>query len=322
MFYPYLRGKQHELAAIRCTAQTIARSAKITPIIEPVTANLKPLHKASSEVLEAGASIALITNPQVGALASRNDVLDTPALSGLLDNYESVLPTLLVHSSTSVVQARAFLGKYDRPVVFVHKSASVHGNQIADLANGHGHQVSHLFRTASHTYRALFTGLAKALLNDHFTRCAKNADYPDDEFYSDAHQTYTGHGYHGFGDYSIVGDQFKESGGPAHAVALHLHYQRPDGNLWVRHFVSDDTETTADTPGKFLQAVRKLEHYVNRNPAVGNTDGCREYLQYARDAHFPGLGVAKQLSIRHHLELMAQILSPPRSGRTPTRRAS
>ena len=61
MYYPYLRGKQHELAALRATAPQMARSGEIVPVVEPVSEDPARLERAATDVLQAAIPFVLIT---------------------------------------------------------------------------------------------------------------------------------------------------------------------------------------------------------------------------------------------------------------------
>ena len=69
MYFPYLRGRQNELLAVRDCAGTIVSGGKIMPIIEPVRRNHENLARALRNYAEAGVPFILIVNPQVGELA-------------------------------------------------------------------------------------------------------------------------------------------------------------------------------------------------------------------------------------------------------------
>jgi len=65
MYYPYLRGKQYELIMIRENAARMAAS-NVTPIIEPVKANLAGLKRAIDKLTDNNTRFVLIANPQYG----------------------------------------------------------------------------------------------------------------------------------------------------------------------------------------------------------------------------------------------------------------
>ncbi len=65
MYYPYFRGKQFELIAIRESADLIASSGFV-PIIEPVRESLSGLEKALGALADAGAQAVVVINPRHG----------------------------------------------------------------------------------------------------------------------------------------------------------------------------------------------------------------------------------------------------------------
>jgi hypothetical protein len=65
MYYPYLRGKQFELIALREFADSYNNYA-IMPIIEPVKPTFNSMTLAINIMRDRGLRFALILNPQVG----------------------------------------------------------------------------------------------------------------------------------------------------------------------------------------------------------------------------------------------------------------
>lgn len=160
----------------------------------------------------------------------------------------------------------------------------------------------------SRSYVAGFDQGTPVLLADPFERQAKNEDYPPREFFSDLHKRYAQEGFGGFGDFLIVGNHYTEGGGAAHAVAIHLTNREGTGDIWIRHFVSDRTRGTADTPGKFLEALRKTARFIRSGENWHRTEGCLEFLALEQRQHFPGLGFVKKISMKHHIALMDRVL--------------
>ena len=66
MYFPYLRGRQFELIAIRELLENNLISDKIIPIIEPVRAS-STLLKTIVQCKNANQPLAFIINPQVGS---------------------------------------------------------------------------------------------------------------------------------------------------------------------------------------------------------------------------------------------------------------
>ena len=84
MYYPYLRGKQFELLALREFANKNANNRTIVPIIEPVKNTFNSLRTAIEVMLKQGLSFALVLNPNDGdfkkSLKSYNVLQEIPAL--------------------------------------------------------------------------------------------------------------------------------------------------------------------------------------------------------------------------------------------------
>ena len=97
------------------------------------------------------------------------------------------------------------------------------------------------------------------LVSDRFVRKPRNADYPPKEFFTDLNTVAGNANRSHFGDFSIVGDRYTETGGAAHAVTLHhVHYAKGARSLDISHFISDRIHTSVDTPGKIIEALSHL----------------------------------------------------------------
>ena len=69
MYFPYLRGRQFELIALREMVEKGVLSSRITPIIEPVKLS-STLVKTIETYSDNSKRLAIITNPQVGSFNS------------------------------------------------------------------------------------------------------------------------------------------------------------------------------------------------------------------------------------------------------------
>ena len=156
-------------------------------------------------------------------------------------------------------------------------------------------------------YRRHFSGSTRILIRDGFER-KRNADYHEVDNFSDLHITYRDMGMDGYGDFLTVGDNYSEGGGPAYAVAIHLTYIDPDHDeaMFIYHFVSDTNDTPTDPAGKFAQALAKLIWRLDEGDSkLVETSAIREFRDLHARGHFPGLGYVKKISIKHHLETLA-----------------
>ncbi|HEK1307190.1 sce7725 family protein [Pseudomonas sp. KCJK8927] len=305
MYYPYFRGKQYDLIAIRECADIMAGRGFV-PILEPVKESLSGVVRTVDAVIDAGGSIVLVVNPQYGELSR-----DSSSILELLeDSYEqssAVFAGILLSESTDLEEIRDLLETLDgRRVLFIHAGF----RDGADLLNliSTDDDVAHVFlEKANRRYQRSFNEFERIIVKDGFEKRA-NRLHPEVEFFSDLHTTFMEDGADGFGDFLMVGDEYSEGGGPAYAVAIHLTFIDDDqgDDMFIHHFKSDRFETPTDPAGKFAEAVRKLvAEATSPNTKIDRTRAVQEFIDLHNRGHFPGLGYIKKLSMQHHIEVMA-----------------
>lgn len=308
MYYPYFRGKQFELVAIRETAPLLSRSG-FTPIIEPVRETLSGLSRAIRVMQEHAAQSIIIVNPQLGDHSSDNATVSSLIQEEILNDAQ-ILPGVVATSGMTVSQVEEVWEPFSNAGIAVIHAGFTEAESLAAAARRHGQVRANVFLEdlSGKLYRRHFRSLGKAILvKDGFTQ-RKNRDYPEEDSFSELHITYPDEGVDAFGDFLIVGDNYSETGGPAYAVAIHLTYvdQARDGAMFVRHFVSDRKDTPQDPAGKFGEALAKLVQFLDANPGkLLESSAIREFRDLHADHHFPGLGYVKKLSMKHHLEVLA-----------------
>jgi hypothetical protein len=300
MYFPYLRGRQYELLALRELAEENLLGRHVISIIEPV--KVSPTFMSTMEAFaKTGQEIALIFNPEVGDLAGKKQ--QTVNDLRIFLEGGKVIPSIIVNTSASKCLRELQIAS---------------GNILTILDNGdflktyetEFGSVSPLFTLFPDDRRIRrFVRENKILFEDKFQKKTRNADYPEDEFFSDDHLYYMGEGYQGFGDYSIVGNEFTESAFAPHAVAIHIVYFDKDNALRIRHFISDSNEDISDVAGKFAEAVAKLAVWYNNVEPKPFTRGLQTLLRHHENGTYPGLPTLKKLSIMHHLELIGQFLN-------------
>lgn len=305
-YYPYFRGKQFELKAIQEKAQLIA-DAGFTPIIEPVKESLSALERAFEALSGVGAKAIVVINPAHGKL--RDD--SSPILDLLHSKYlvGGFLPGILLRDSLSSNTLTTLLdnvGTLD--LAFIH-AGSYDASAVAAEIKARNLKAIDFFdqKTAGPLNLRRFEPNPRILLKDGLTQ-TKNSLYPKMEQFSDLHVTYRERGFDGYGDFSIVGDNYSETGGPAWAVAIHLTFVDPNNQneMYVYHFKSDSNDSPADPANKFSEALTKLIAEVNSpRTKVLQSSAVSEFRDLHRRKHFPGLGYVKKLSMIHHLETLA-----------------
>jgi len=312
MYHPYFRGKQFELITIRETAALMA-GAGFVPIIEPVKESLGGLEKTLKAICDAGGRAIVVVNPFHGDHQEDGANITKLLQTGYIGN-DAISAGILLRADTSLASAIATYGEHnDHNPTFVHAGFTAQKG-LADYL-GVGLPASHhvfIEEQANTLYRKHFDGSSRVLVRDGFKRL-KNSEYakiPFEEF-SELHLTYGDMNMVGFGDFLTVGDSYSEGGGPAYAVAIHLTFIDPtkDDVMFVYHFVSTTNDTPTDPAGKFAQALKKLIDKLNTgNAKLLETGAIQEFRELHAKGHFPGLGYVKKLSMKHHIETLADYL--------------
>lgn len=304
MYHPYFRGKQYELVCIRENAQLLA-TRNFVPIIEPVRKSLRQLEKALEAIGEAGGRAIVIINPDQGDHAA-----DTADLRALIGDHAAVCSGVTLRSEDSIEIARELLDEPPTRAVSIVHAGFTHGKLLVEHLQRREIE-SHVFieNHCSKLYRRNFQGRPRILLRDGF-QLRNNKNYPDREPFSDLHVTFAEEeGMTGFGDFLIVGDEFRDAGGPAWAVAIHITCidRSRDDEMLIYHFKSDTNDTPADPAGKFAEALARLIEEIDRDGTpIEETRAILEFRQLHAERHFPGLGYVKKLSMQHHVETLAR----------------
>ncbi|GEK07237.1 sce7725 family protein [Schleiferilactobacillus harbinensis] len=300
MYYPYLRGKQFELIALRELLELGLLDSHVIPVIEPVKAS-STLQSTLIQFQRKNHFIAVIQNPRVAPyLPFNNEVVtelkqDATFIPATFIDQINDLEALqqYVNPEKMVVipkEARFELPEDDAAWDQALKLITVDNTRMIRRAKGHVIE-----------------------LDDSFTKEDRNSDYAgkDDQFFSDNHLYFHEDGFSGFSDYSVIGSEYTDKGFAPMAVAIHIVYFDPNDNLRIKHFVSDTNFDNTDPAGKFSEALEKLvswhrgvdfDHQKNDSHALSVFDEMHDQKQYS------GLGVVKKLSIQHHLEIMGRYL--------------
>ena len=307
VYYPYFRGKQFELLAIRESAEML-QTADFCPVIEPVRESMSGLQRALEAITAVHGKAIVIVNPYHGDLSASGDPL-TELLKAEFADHEGVAAGILLTQATTTEEALACYEAHE-----AHHPAFIHSGftEAKELAHSIGRSSKsdrHIFveKFCGKLYQKHFKGSTRVLVRDGFQR-KKNREYKELEPFSDLHATFREEGMDGFGDFLVVGDDYAESGGPAYAIAIHLTFIDPeqDDAMKVYHFVSDRQDTPQDPAGKFAEALDKMMRVLDREDSkVLESRAVAEFRELYKDGHFPGLGYVKKLSMSHHIETLA-----------------
>lgn len=306
MYYPIIRGRQFELIALRELVEKEILSNSIIPIIEPVRLS-STLIKTIETFIHKEKNLIIIDNPCVGSFKNETSIDKNRKIyekfcnliedkniytafyinEELLDEISNTEEGNNIENIYTICLNKDFIDHYDETPFL--KDAI--GNLIPD---------ERIFKRRINK-NCIMTG-------DKFTKQNRNTDYAKspDEFFSEDHLYYNEEGYIGFSDYSIVGDEYTESGFAPFAVAIHIVYFDEKKNLRIRHFVSDTNDDITNPAGKFSEALKKL---VDWNESVNlNTYGMTRFKEMYEQEVYPGLGTVKKLSLMHHFELISNFL--------------
>ncbi|MDH0340339.1 sce7725 family protein [Chromobacterium haemolyticum] len=310
MYYPYFRGKQFELITIRETAELLAKSGFI-PIIEPVRETLSGLDRTLNTICEKRGEAIIIVNPQHGDHATSGECIST-FLKERFKDSPSISAGILLKDKTTIEEVlQCYKEHKDHHPTFIH-AGFTDPKSLSDVLNENLKETTHIFveKYCGKIYQKHFRNCKRILLRDGFRR-RRNADHPPIEKFSDLHVTFSDEGMNGFGDFLIVGDEYTEGGGPAYAVAIHLTFIDGDKEdvMFTYHFVSKTNDTPTDPAGKFAQALSKLITKLDsKTSKLLETTAIKEFRDLHQKKHFPGLGHVKKLSMKHHIETLADFI--------------
>lgn len=312
MYFPYLRGKQYELLALKDFSQMSPNNAKIVPIIEPVKNQVNSLNSALETMVENGMRFALILNPKDGDFKrdADNDML--PKLDCLQKDREHWIPAYFYKKNAENLLKHAAVHNLTELMIVCPEGANIHEESLMKFLADE--RVKYVVNgNSSNAAISKIKALGKHVisLEDRFKSQNKNADYANntDEFFSDDFAYYKDNGLYGFADYTALPKNFVEGGMLPYAIAIHLTYKKSDEEIFIHHFVSDNNIDQSNIRGKFREAAIKIDPFF-KDGRYAETAAVMELVEKANDsAGYPGLGYIKKLSIKNHLELIDGLIT-------------
>lgn len=299
MYFPYFRGRQYELLALKELARNNLIGKSIIPVIEPVK-NTSTLTTTIQEFEKAELPYSIVLNPAVGEFKDIQQIIQLCNLSS-----KQIIPALIIKEDVpkclNLLENQKIARNDILAILDNRNYLDIYNKEFSSLVPKFT-----LFSDERQIRRSIKQN--KVLFEDKFTKQQKNADYPIEEFFSEDHLYFKEEGYFGFGDYSIIGNEYTEGGFAPFAVAIHIVYLADDDSLRICHFVSDSNEDTSDVAGKFYEAVHKLTIWHKNRQKQHLTEGLKILLNHYDNRTYPGLPTLKKLSIMHHLELIGKFL--------------
>ena len=309
MYFPYLRGKQFELIALREFAIQYPNTEQIIPIIEPVKSTFNGLTTAARIMFEQNLRFALVLNPADGDFKRiTKDILSE--ISILSENMEKWIPTFLYQNNGETILSAIQDQELNNVMVILKNGIDISDNILNFLSHSQIQYIVNGDPNSRITMRRLSRLENKRIirLDNCFAEQPRNVDYlniPEDKF-TEQHRFYSDDHFYGISDYTALPKDFIDGGMLPYAVAIHMTYEKNQDEIYVRHFVSDTNDDQSNIQRKFFEAATKLKYFFTDRT---KTTAINELIKLLDDEKYPGLGVIKKLSLKNHIELMNSILT-------------
>ena len=299
MYFPYLRGRQYELIALRELADLNLIGNKIMPIIEPVSPSstlISTVNKLVSKRLKFG----IIANPKVGTFGKKEEKY----LSECIESIFKSTPFFIVDDTV-----KDFFKYVGKPIsecgfIFTRKDYIKEYSNLIEEAS----EIPMFTLMPDEGFYRRSIHFNRVLLHDSFEAQPRNSDYSDNaELFSEDHLYFQDDGYVGFSDYLTIGEKYNEGGFLPYCVVIHITYLDEQNRVFIKHFKSDSNDDTNDPAGKFYEALSKFVEWNKENRL--NTYAARELERLYQEGLYPGLGTVKKLSLMNHIELMNKFLN-------------
>lgn len=319
MYFPYLRGRQNELLCLRELLDAGKLSSKIIPIIEPVKFS-STLFSTLTKFIEMGHQVIVIRNPEVGSFRKESgDMIKNIEKESDEKKKEKIRKTLEGYKevwNNPQIQ-KAYLVDDDVISMVREKKLDAKDVVMINIKKGNYRYYEEYGEEIIGKYTVVpkggdFEDIIEddiIILEDSYGKAKRNIDYIEnpDELFSRNHIVYKKRGFVGFSDFSMVGNDFDESGFAPLAIAIHIMYFGNRDELKIHHFVSESNESISDPARKFEEAMNKLVNWENFD-IIPKTIGLDNLIECYNIGKFPGLGVIKKYSLMHHIQMMGEYL--------------
>ena len=299
MYYPIFKAKRHELNTLFDLAP-ILPAAKYRPVIEPVNAKCKQLIATIEQLHSNSVSPLVVINPSQGHFAKNSSAGLFGQLQADPKSANKFIPCIKVKDAADNA-ALSLLASYPNAAIYLENDIGVGSLSILNGA-------SCVLLNQQKVDDSIVDQLNNVVVySDSFAKKKRNADYASKSFYSGLHVSYKKKSnVSGFGDFTIMGEEYLDSGGPAYVVAIHVSYidKAAPNSMHVHHYCSTvDDKLPTNAGSKYKEALVKMFTFIAANPTVyDNTLGLSEFRASHSVMHFPGLGLVKEMSMKHHVE--------------------
>lgn len=312
MYYPYLRGKQFELKALKEFSENNRNEDKIIPILEPVNKSINALSIAIDSFFDNGLKFSVILNPYEGDFKHHTVNLNLlEEIPILLEKKKAWIPAYLYRDNPEDLNRQITDSQFEDVLLVFKTCVDVDNTAIMNLISNEKVSiiVNNFGNTFSKRVRSRLKTLKKQIvcLEDCFTERKKNADYlmVEDEPFSDMFYYYRDENFSGFSDFTVLPSNYSEGGMLPYAIAIHLTYKKAEDEIYIHHFVSDNNSDQSNIRRKFQEAASKIEPFFQHKEHTYPID---ELIERAKSLNgYPGLGYLKKLSVLNHLDLIKRL---------------
>lgn len=315
MYFPYLRGKQFELKALKDFFTENPEERFIVPIVEPVNKTYRALESALESLRKENRQYAIILNPREGDFKHKSIQFSLPSENpDLFLPDADWIPAFLCGGDTDASVIETLHRGRHTNVMLVFQSGINLDNELTQnlisLTNV-GYIVVFFHSTPSPRIKKALIGTGKRIIymEDCFNTKKRNADYAvkTDESFTSLFSFYQEEGYYGFSDYTALSSEVNDGGMLPYALAIHLTYKKSEDEINIHHFVSDSNYDQTNIRGKFQEAAMKIQPFYEEGQ-YHITPSVKELIERAEAPDgFPNLGYLKKLSVKNHLELIGFI---------------
>lgn len=322
MYVPVLHARRSEKAAVGKLPGIISGDGLIRPIFIPIRDGSKAKQNGRGAVVEVVRFLSKAKIPYI-LLTTPYDTKINYGQKLILkilkddDKNNCVTPAIAVTKAKPISTLESEIEALeDSEFVVLHQAEPEVPSDVFDVLKNYKDKIQfHAFYVpgCKVTYMDKWKSSKRVVIEDGFKKQAKNENYSatPDETYSDLVFRFDEEGFDGFGDHTIIGEEYKPGGGIADYVTLHLTYpsklkSNSYTSVGIRHFVSDTStgRRQALVKSVFTNALAKLVAFYKAYPKdFAFSKACKEYADPSTNFAGP-LPKAKILSIQHHIELM------------------
>lgn len=316
-YYPYLRGKQYELLALRamCEELTEEQISKVVPIVEPVRKAEKDaaMLAALSAMLGKGMRFGYVLNPQSGEFEGTSEIWLPLDVRQKLSDSDQWMPTFILRGEPAWLETqvdRLFKELHLGEIMLVlpKNEDVVKWEGLIDKPE------TTIIVCCDADSRSIMRQLRRSSkdivrLDDCFQTETRNKDFrgKEDQRFNDNVAFYAEDGFAGFGDYATLPGTYVKGGMLPWVVAIHMTYNKNDEEVWIHHFLSESNDNgTENIQGKFREAADQIKSFFEQHYPQDITPAVKKLHQYVVEGHYPGLGTLKKISIEHHITLMSR----------------